>query len=70
MIESGIDALSESSEENSSNAQLTTENLAAFEKTVRECGSTTDRVAGVAEELVGYIRQFDAENVREKVLGE
>lgn len=70
VIESGIDALSESSEENSSNAQVTTENLTNFQETVRECGQKTNRVVGVTEELVGYIRQFDADNVREKMLGE
>lgn len=70
VIESGIDALSEASEENSSNAQVTTENLQNFEETVRACGLTTNRVVGVTDELVGYIRQFDAGNVREKVLGE
>lgn len=70
VIESGIDALSESSEENSSNAQVTTENLTNFQETVRECGKKTNRVVGVTEELVGYIRQFDADNVREKMLGE
>lgn len=70
VIESGIDALSESSEENSSNAQVTTENLTNFQETVRECGQKTNRVVGVTEELVGYLRQFDADNVREKMLGE
>lgn len=70
VIESGIDALSESSEENSSNAQVTTENLTNFQETVRECGQKTIRVVGVTEKLVGYIRQFDADNVREKMLGE
>lgn len=70
VIESGIDALSESSEENSSNAQVTTENLTNFQETVRECGQKTNRVVGVTEELVGYIRQFDADNVREKMLAE
>lgn len=70
VIESGIDALSELSEENSSNAQVTTENLTNFQETVRECGQKTNRVVGVTEELVGYIRQFDADNVREKMLGE
>lgn len=70
VIESGIDALSESSEENSSNAHVTTENLTNFQETVRECGQKTHRVVGVTEELVGYIRQFDADNVREKMLGE
>lgn len=70
VIESGIDALSEAAEQNSSNAQVTTENLAGFQITVQECGNKTDRVVGVTDELVGYIRQFDAENVREKMLGE
>lgn len=70
VIESGIDALSEAAEQNSSNAQVTTENLAGFQITVQECGNKTERVVGVTDELVGYIRQFDAENVREKMLGE
>ena len=70
VIESGIDALSEASGENSSNAQVTTENLAGFREKVQECGVKTNRVVGVTEELVGYIRQFDAGNVRERVLGE
>lgn len=70
VIESGIDALSEASGENSSNAKVTTENLAGFREKVQECGVKTNRVVGVTEELVGYIRQFDAGNVRERVLGE
>ena len=70
VIESGIDALSASSEENSDSAQLTTENLAGFKNTVSECGDKTKRVVGVAEELIGYIHQFDAENVKERVLGD
>ena len=70
VIESGIDALSASSEENSDSAQLTTENLAGFKDTVRECGDKTKRVVGVTEELIGYIHQFDAENVKERVLGD
>ena len=69
VIESGIDALSASSEENSDSAQLTTENLAGFKETVSECGVKTKRVVGVTEELIGYIHQFDAENVKERVLG-
>ncbi len=70
VIESGIDALSASSEENSDRAQLTTENLAGFKDTVSECGDKTKRVVGVTEELIGYIHQFDAENVKERVLGD
>lgn len=70
VIESGIDALSEASGENSSNAKVTTENLAGFLEKVQECGVKTNRVVGVTEELVGYIHQFDAGNVRERVLGE
>lgn len=70
VIESGIDALSEASGENSSNAKVTTENLAGFREKVQECGVKTNRVVGVTEELVGYIHQFDAGNVRERVLGE
>lgn len=70
VIESGIDALSEASGENSSNAKVTTENLASFREKVQECGVKTNRVVGVTEELVGYIHQFDAGNVRERVLGE
>ena len=70
VIESGIDALSASSEENSDSAQLTTENLAGFKDTVSECGDKTKRVVGVTEELIGYIHQFDAENVKERVLGD
>lgn len=70
VIESGIDALSASSEENSDSAQLTTENLAGFKDAVSECGDKTKRVVGVTEELIGYIHQFDAENVKERVLGD
>lgn len=70
VIESGIDALSEASGENSSNAKVTTENLAGFREKVQECGVKTNRVVGVTEELVGYIHQFDTGNVRERVLGE
>lgn len=70
VIESEIDALSEASGENSSNAKVTTENLAGFREKVQECGVKTNRVVGVTEELVGYIRRFDAGNVRERVLGE
>lgn len=63
VIESGIDALLESSEENSSNAQLTTGNLQNFKETVNECGMTTNRVIDVTEELVGYIRKFETSSL-------
>ena len=49
VIESGIDALSESSEENSSNAQVTTENVKNFHESVSSCDQKTSLVVWVSE---------------------
>lgn len=65
VIESGIDALTVSSEQNSSNAQVTTDNLKNFQETVLACGLTTNRVVDVTDELVGYIRKFERTNTHD-----
>lgn len=66
VIENGIESLNGSAEQNAQNAKLTTENMEEFRQIVDECNTATERVVAVSEELVGYIREFDLEKVKQK----
>lgn len=69
VIENGIVSLTDFAEQNADSAQVTTENMEEFRQIVDECNSATKKVVHVSEELVGYIRKFDIENAKDKMLG-
>lgn len=57
VIESGIGSLTEYAEQNAESARVTTDRMEELNGIVSECDKTTERVIGVAEELVSYINK-------------
>ncbi len=50
-------------EENAEQANLTSNNVSCLHDMVASCTSMTRNVVGVSEELTGYIKKFDKENL-------
>ncbi len=65
VIEEGIVALTDTSQENAKNAETTTDNMEQFGSIVEECQKSTKQVLSVSDELVGYIGKFQAGTVKE-----
>ncbi len=65
VIEEGIVALTDTSQENAKNAETTTDNMEQFGSIVEECQESTKQVLSVSDELVGYIGKFQAGTVKE-----
>lgn len=68
VIETGIDSLTMTAQQNAESAETTTENMEEFRQIVSECNSATDVVVNVAEELVGYIKEFSEDAIKEKII--
>lgn len=66
VIESSITSLSASAEENTNSARVTTESVEEFRQVVDECHSVTERIVKVSDELVGYIKKFSVESIKER----
>lgn len=54
-------------EENAEHAGLTTEHVANLQGMVADCDSMTKQVVRVSEELVGYLREFDINSIKNKI---
>lgn len=67
VIEEGIVALTDTSQENAKNAETTTDNMEQFGSIVEECQESTKQVLSVSDELVGYIGKFQEGTVKEIV---
>ena len=65
VIESSITSLSASAEENTNSAKMTIESVEEFRHVVDECNHVTERIVRVSDELVGNIRKFSVESLRE-----
>lgn len=68
VIEAGITSLSETAQQNASSAEITSENMEEFRQIVNECTDATKTVVSVANELTGYIDEFGAESIKEKIM--
>ena len=68
VIETGIDALATSAQQNADSAEVTMENMEAFRQTVNECNSATEVVVDVSEKLIGYIKEFSEDSIKEKII--
>ena len=68
VIETGIDSLNVTANQNAEIAEITTENMEEFRQIVSECNSATDVVVNVSQELVGYIQEFSEEAIKEKII--
>lgn len=62
VIEEGITSLNTSAEENTQSARVTMDSVEEFRQVVDECNQVTERIIGVSDELVGYIKKFDVES--------
>lgn len=67
VIETGIDSLTMTAQQNAESAEVTTENMEEFRQIVGECNRATEVVVNVSEELIGYIREFSEDAIKEKI---
>ncbi len=68
VIETGIDELATAAQQNAQSAEVTTENMEEFRQIVNECNSATEVVVNVSRELIGYIKEFSEESIKEKII--
>ena len=68
VIETGINTLTDSAQQNADSAEKTTENVEEFRQIVDECNCATETVVTVSEELVGYIKEFGVDSIKEKIM--
>lgn len=68
VIETSINSLTESSQQNADSAEITTENIEEFRQIVNECNDATSTVVSVSEELIDYIKVFGADSIKEKMM--
>ncbi len=68
VIETGINSLTESSQQNADSAEITTENIEEFRQIVNECNDATGTVVSVSEKLIDYIKVFGADSIKEKMM--
>lgn len=66
VIESSIASTTEVVEENAKDATLTAEIVSDLQGMVNDCNDMTRKVVDVSEELVGYIREFDIESIKNR----
>lgn len=69
IIETGITSLTSSARQNADSAKITTENMEEFRQIVSECNDATEKVVNVSEELIGYIKVFGADSIKQKLQG-
>ena len=68
VIGNGIVSLTDCAQQNADSAQITTENMEEFRQIVNECNEATENVVKISEELVGYIKEFSMDSMKQKVL--
>ncbi|MBQ8799342.1 MAG: chemotaxis protein [Lachnospiraceae bacterium] len=68
VIETGIDELEASAQQNAQSAEVTMENMEEFRQIVNECNSATEVVVSVSKELIGYIKEFSEDSIKEKII--
>lgn len=67
IIETGIDSMTTAARQNAESAGATAENMEEFRQIVGECNSATGVVVGVSEKLLGYIKEFSEDAIKEKI---
>ena len=65
IIETETVSLKEFADQNAESAQITIEHMNELDSTVDKCNAATDRVVGVSDKLIGYVRETED---RKKIL--
>ncbi len=68
VIETGIDSLETAAKQNAESAEITTKNMQEFRQIVSECNNATSTVVNVSDELIGYIKEFGVDAIKEKIM--
>ena len=68
VIEESVGSLMSAAKQNAESAEVTRENMEEFRQIVSECNSATEVVTNVSEELIGYIREFSEDAIKEKIV--
>ena len=68
VIETGMDSLETAAKQNAESAEITTENMQEFRQIVSECNNATSIVVNVSDELIGYIKEFGVDAIKEKIM--
>ena len=68
VVETDIDSLTGTAEQNAQSAEVTTENMEEFRQIVNECNKATEVVVNVSQELIGYIKEFSEDAIKEKII--
>lgn len=68
VMETGIDSLALAAQQNAESAEATSENMEEFRQIVNECNHSTDVVVSVSQELIGYIKEFSEDAIKEKII--
>lgn len=68
VIEESVDSLMKASEQNAESAEVTRNNMEEFRQIVSECDEATGVVVNVGNELIGYIKEFSEDAIKEKIV--
>lgn len=63
VIAQSVTSLTASAEQNTKSAETTLATAEEFQQIVDECKGVTERIVDVSDELVGYIKKFDMDNI-------
>ncbi len=67
VIESSVESMTSFVEENAEYANVVSKNVTSLQGMVADCNSMTGQVVGVSEELVGYLKKFNADSLKSRI---
>lgn len=67
VIESSVESMTSFVEENAEYANMTSDNVKSLQGMVADCNGMTGQVVGVSEELVGYLKKFNADSLKSRI---
>ena len=67
VIESSVESMTSFVEENAEYANMTSDNVKSLQRMVADCNGMTGQVVGVSEELVGYLKKFNADSLKSRI---
>ncbi len=68
VIETGIDSLTDSAQQNADSAEITMNNMEEFRQIVDQCNHATQTVVDVSDELVGYIKELGVDSIKKRIM--